>query len=168
MAQVRVSVCVCSVVWCPCHPHIAQAVVADRLSLFRTVMPPVVQYPVHDVSYPFFKVRAALLALPLTVLLTMLRDCATHHATCRATHHATCLCYSPCYLLCYSPCYLLCCSTLLPNPQGDPRPLLRALARREGRGTARPPYVPRAPRQSQAQARHEAAADLSKIRSGQI
>ena len=107
MAQVRVSVCVCSVVWCPCDPHIAQAVVADRLSLFRTVMPPVVQYPVHDVSYPFFKVRAALLALPLTVLLTMLRDCATHHATCRATHHATCLCYSPRHLPCYAPCYVL-------------------------------------------------------------
>ena len=33
-----------------------KSVVADRFALFRTVMPPVVQYPVHDVGYPFFKV----------------------------------------------------------------------------------------------------------------
>ena len=32
-----------------------QSVVADRFSLARTVMPPVVQYPVQDVGYPFFK-----------------------------------------------------------------------------------------------------------------
>ncbi len=34
---------------------LTQSVVADRFSLARTVMPPVVQYPVQDVGYPFFK-----------------------------------------------------------------------------------------------------------------
>ena len=34
---------------------IAKSVVDDRLSLFRTVMPAQVRYPVSDVAYPFFK-----------------------------------------------------------------------------------------------------------------
>ena len=34
---------------------LAKAVVQDRLSLFRTVMPDQVRYPVSDVAYPFFK-----------------------------------------------------------------------------------------------------------------
>lgn len=34
---------------------VAKAVVDDRLSIFRTVMPAQVRYPVADVAYPFFK-----------------------------------------------------------------------------------------------------------------
>jgi len=46
-------------------------VVADRFSLARTVMPPVVQYPVHDVGYPFFKVSELARTLILTLTLTL-------------------------------------------------------------------------------------------------